>query len=330
MVRKFKKHKVQYFPIFMLIVIAVIPLLVSGNYFQTVCCQAMLYAIVALGLNFIVGLSGLMTLGTAAIYGLGAYTSALCCSRLGLNPWLALIPVLAMGWIIGKGLGYPSLRVQGVYLSLATIGFNEIVRTLLTNLEWTGSGTGIRNIEPYSIGGFAFDTQLKSYYLIFIVLLIFIVIAWKIVHSRWGRVFVAVKDNPEALQVCGIDIANVKISAFVLSSMFATVAGAMYAHFNRYITPASYTTDLSISFVVMLIIGGLGNFWGCIYGAYIVAFLPQLLRPIGLSYKLVYALIMMCVVVFFPNGLARDGRKYLSLRKSLKGGAVHESRVGNK
>ncbi|MDO4323459.1 MAG: branched-chain amino acid ABC transporter permease [Lachnospiraceae bacterium] len=324
-----KQTKISWFPIAMLGVIGILPVFMTSNYYQTVCCQAMLYAIVALGLNFIVGLSGLMTLGTAAIYGMGAYTSALACTKFGLNPWLALVPVLIMGWLIGQGLGYPSLRVQGVYLSLATIGFNEIVRTLLTNLEWTGSGTGIRNIEPYRIGSFAFDTQVKSYYLIYIVLLIFIVIAWKIVHSRWGRAFIAVKDNPEALQVCGIDIAHVKITAFTLSSVFAVVAGAMYAHFNRYITPATYTTDLSISFVVMLIIGGLGNFWGCIYGAYIVAFLPQLLRPIGLSYKLIYALIMMCLVVFFPNGLLRDTKKYLMRRKAMKGGVADENRAGS-
>lgn len=330
MKEKDKNLILKYNPVLLLGVIGILPVFITSNYYQTICCQAMLYAVVALGLNFIVGLSGLMTLGTAAIYGLGAYTSALCSTRLGMNPWLALIPVLFMGWLIGKGLGYPSLRVQGVYLSLATIGFNEIVRSFLTNLEWTGSGTGIRNIEPYRIGSFAFDTQLRSYYLIYAVLLLFIVIAWKIVNSRWGRAFVAVKDNPEALQICGIDIANVKITAFTLSSVFAVVAGAMYAHFNRYITPASYTTDLSISFVVMLIIGGLGNFWGCIYGAYIVAFLPQLLRPVGLAYKLLYALIMMCLVVFFPNGLIRDMKRYLTLKKAMKGGVASENNTGDR
>lgn len=324
-----QRLKSLWLPAVFLVVIGLFPLVMTSNYYQTVCCQAMLYAIVALGLNFIVGLSGLMTLGTAAIYGLGAYTSALFCTKLGLNPWLALIPVLIVGWLIGKGLGYPSLRVQGVYLSLATIGFNEIVRTLLTNLEWTGSGTGIRNIAPYQIGPLVFDTQVKSYYLIYAVLLIAIVIAWKIVHSRWGRAFIAVKDNPDALEVCGIDVAYVKITAFTLSSIFAVVAGAMYAHFNRYITPASYTTDLSISFVVMLIIGGLGNFWGCIYGAYIVAFLPQLLRPIGLSYKLIYALIMICLVLAFPNGLVRDFKKYMLRLRGKKGGAAGEHGTGS-
>ena len=325
--KKQKQSKISWLPIVMLAIIGFLPVILTSNYYQTICCQAMLYAIVALGLNFIVGLSGLMTLGTAAIYGLGAYTSALVCTKLGWNPWFALFPVLVMGWLIGKGLGYPSLRVQGIYLSLATIGFNEIVRTLLTNLEWTGSGTGIRNIEPYRIGDFAFDTQVKSYYLIYLILMIFIIISWKIVHSSWGRAFIEVKDKPEALQVCGIDIANVKITAFTLSAVFAVVAGAMYAHFNRYITPATYTTDLSISFVVMLIIGGLGNFWGCIYGAYIVAFLPQFLRPIGLSYKLIYALIMMCLVVFFPNGLLRDTKKYLMRKKTMKGGVTNEDRA---
>jgi len=299
------------FPVLLaLLFIALLPM-VFTNYYLTIGCQAMLYTIVALGLNFIVGMSGLMTLGTAAVYGLGAYTSALLSVRLGVSPWLSLIPVGIMGWLIGRGLGYPSLRVQGVYLSLVTIGFNEIVRNLLTNLEFTGSGTGIRNIPPYSLFGFKIDTQLYSYYFIFAFMIVFIVVALRIAKSKWGRAFIAVKNNPEALEVCGVDVASVKITAFTLSAIFGCVAGALYAHFVRYITPSTFTVDLSISFVVILIVGGLGNFWGCILGAYVVAFAPQILRSAGNSYKLIYAALMMLVVIFFPNGITRDIRRLI-------------------
>ena len=290
----------------MLFAIALFPHVMSDNYYLTIGCQAMLYTIIALGLNFIVGMSGLMTLGTAAVYGLGAYTSALLSTKLGVNPWLCLIPVALMGWIIGRGLGYPSLRVQGVYLSLVTIGFTEITRNLLTNLEFTGSGTGVRNIPPYSLFGFEINNQLRSYYFIFIFMVIAIIVALRIARSKWGRAFIAVKNNPEALEVCGIDVASAKITAFTLSSIFGCVAGALYAHFNRYITPSTFTVELSISFVVMLIVGGLGNFWGCVLGAYVVAFVPQLLRATGDSYKLIYAALMMLIVIFFPNGITQD------------------------
>ncbi|MCE5255693.1 MAG: branched-chain amino acid ABC transporter permease [Spirochaetaceae bacterium] len=318
----------------MLLAISLFPVFLKNNYYLTIGCQAMLYCIVALGLNFIVGMSGMMTLGTGAVYGLGAYTSALLSTKLGVNPWLALIPVLVMGWLIGKGLGFPSLRVQFVYFSLVTIAFNEIVRNLLTNLEFTGSGTGVRNIPPYSIFGFEFNTQLRSYYLIFAFLVVFIIIALRIAKSKWRRAFIAVKDNPEALEVSGINVSSVKITAFTLSSIFGCVAGALYAHFNRYITPSTFTTDLSISFVVMLIIGGLGNFWGCILGAYVVAFLPQLLRSAGTSYKLIYAVLMMLAVILFPNGIMSDIRrsvgKLINNGKGFsKGGGIGENRTGN-
>lgn len=296
------------------IVLAAMLPAVLNDFYLTIACFGMLYAIVALGLNFIVGMSGLMTLGTGAVYGMGAYTSALLCTRLGVNPWLALIPVLLMGWLIGQCLGYPSLRVQGVYLSLATIGFNEIIRLLITNLQFTGSGTGVRNIPPYSIFGFRFDSQRKSYFLILFVLLISIIIALRIVYSKWGRAFKAVKDNPEALDICGVNIARVKVTAFTLSSVFGCAAGAMYAHLNRYIAPTTFTTDLSITFVVILIVGGLGSFWGCIFGAYVVAFLPQVLRGIGITYKLVYAVIIMLLVVFFPGGIVQSLFRMISTR----------------
>ena len=305
-----------------LFVLALFPMVITSKYYLTVGCQAMLYSILALGMNFIVGMSGLVNLGAAAIYGIGAYTSALL-SKAGLNPWLCYFPVIAMGWVVGKGLGYPSLRLKGFYLSLTTIGFNEIIRNLMQNFQFTGAGAGVRSIPPYSIFGFTFDTQIRSYYLILVTLAIMIFIALRIVRSRWGRAFIASKDNPDALEVSGINLATVKVTAFTLCSIFCCIAGAMYAHFNRYVASTTFTTTLSNSFIIMMIVGGLGNFYGCIFGAYVVAFLPELMRPIGLSYKFLYALVMMIVVVFFPNGVLIDIRRLISEfwhnKKAMKG-----------
>ncbi|MDO4321654.1 MAG: branched-chain amino acid ABC transporter permease [Lachnospiraceae bacterium] len=294
-----------------LLVMALFPVVVPSKYYLTVGCQAMLYSILALGMNFIVGMSGLVNLGAAAVYGLGAYTSALL-SKAGVNPWLCIFPVILMGWVIGKGLGYPSLRLKGFYLSLTTIGFNEIVRNLLLNFQFTGAGTGVKNFPNYSIFGFEINTQMRSYYLILVVLAIVLFIALRIVRSKWGRAFIASKDNPDALEVCGINLASVKVTAFTLSSIFGCIAGAMYAHFNGYVAASTFTTTLSNSFIIMMVVGGLGNFYGCIFGAWVVAFLPELLRPIGITYKFFYALIMMIVVIFFPNGVITDLKAYVS------------------
>lgn len=297
--------------IVILAAIGLLPVFLKNNYYRTVGCQAMLYAILALGMNFIVGLSGMVNLGAAAVFGLGAYTSALL-SKQGIDPWLCMIPAIVMGWLVGKGLGYPSLRLRGFYLSLTTIGFNEIVRNLLLNFQFTGAGAGVRSIPSYSIFGFEFNTQLRSYYLILASLAVIMFIALRIVRSKWGRAFVASKDNPDALEICGINLASVKVTAFTLSSIFGCIAGAMYAHFNHYIAASTFTTTLSNSFIIMMIVGGLGNFYGCIFGAYVVAFLPELLRPVGVTYKFFYALIMMIVVIFFPNGLLIDIRRYIA------------------
>ena len=285
-------------------IIAAIPLFLKNNNYRTLSCQAMIYAIVALGLNFIVGLSGIMTLGTAAVFGLGGYTTALLTTKLGIDPWITILPVIAIGWLIGKGLGYPSLRLAGVYLSLVTIGFNTIVQNLLMNLEFTGSGTGIRGIPNFSIFGFEIDSTLQKFYFIYVVLIIFALIAWRIVQSKWGRAFTAISSNADALETCGISMAKVKITAFTLSTIFAALAGCVYACFYNYVAPTTYTQVLSTSFVMILIIGGLGNFWGCILGSFVVVFLPQVMRPLGDWYRLIYAFTMLIIVLFFPNGIA--------------------------
>jgi len=306
--------------IFILLAIACIPIFLHDNNYRTVSCQAMVYAIVALGLNFIVGLSGIMTLGTAAIFGLGAYATAILTTRFGINPWLTMIPAVLIGWLVGKGLGYPSLRLVGVYLSLVTIGFNTIVQNLLTNLKFTGSGTGIRGIPCYSVFGIPMESTLQKFYFIYAFLILFIVISHRIVKSKWGRAFAAISNNGDALETCGIDMANVKITAFTLSSVFAAFAGSLYAGLYNYVAPSTFNTVLSTSFVVMMIVGGLGNFWGCILGAFVVAFVPQLMRPLGDWYRLIYALTMTTVILFFPNGVAVDLRdKIVAVYRKITG-----------
>lgn len=287
-----------------------LPVIVTDSYLLTLICQVVTYAIVALGINFITGLAGQMNLGSAAIFGLGSYTSALVSTRLGVNPWLALVVAIVVGVIIGYALGYPSLRVKGVYLSITTIAFCEIVRLLLINLEkWTGGVQGVRNIPPYQLFGITFNTPQTFFYLILFVFLVLILVARFIIRSKYGRAFIAVRDNADALETCGIDIASIKVKSFLLASVYATVAGAMYAHFVNYINPTTYTTDLSINFVVMLMIGGMGSIWGVIIGAVIVTLLPELLRFVGNYYQLVYAIIMMSFIIFVPGGIVSLGKK---------------------
>lgn len=297
---------------------ACIPLLGFDNYVLTIFCQALIYSIVVLGLNFITGMTGQMNMGSAGIFALGAYSSALLITKCSLSAWIGLLASLGMGILIGYVLGYPSLRVNGVYLSLTTIGFNEIVRLCLNNSNFVGASSGIKNISKFKIFGVTIDSPVQNYYFFLFALIVFIVISYRIIHSRYGREFIAIRENIDAVETCGLNLPKIKITAFTISAVYGAVAGALYASFVGYISPTTYTTDLSISFVVMLILGGRGSIVGSILGAFIVAFAPEMLRFMGDYYKLVYGLIIMLCIIFNPNGLVSLKARFLGFLGKMK------------
>ncbi len=314
-----KKMKIRIAEIIILLIaLLVVPLFVKNNYYLLVFNRILINAIVVLGLNFITGLTGQMNLGMAGIFALGAYASALITRYANISPWVGLLLAIAVGWVIGQCLGYPSLRVKGVYLSLTTIGFAEVIRLMFSNLtDITGGTQGMRNIEPYSLFGFKFDTQGKMYYLFFVITAFGFFIAWRIVYSKWGRVFKSLRDNAEAVEMSGVDIADVKIKAFTICAIYGAVAGALYAHFMGYINPSTFTIDMSTNFVIMLLIGGLGSVIGNIFGAIIVTILPEMLRFLDDYYLITFSIIVLLGAIFFPNGwvdaVVRLGKKTINI-----------------
>ena len=304
-------------PAIPLVIALVLPIIVTGRYYTTILVMTLIYIVVVFGLNFITGMTGQMHLGTAGVFCLGAYTSALITTRLPVNPWIALIASIIVGYLIGKGLGYPSLRVKGIYLSLTTIAFNEIVRQLINNVKFTGGVQGVRMIPTFSIFGHELSSTVSYYYFLVAIVVVFALISWKIINSKWGRAFVAVRDNPDAMEACGIDVADIKVKAFTLASIYGSVGGSLYAHFVGYINPVTFTVDLSVTFVIMLIVGGTGKLWGGIIGACVVTMLPEALRFLGEYYQLGYSIIVLLCVVLMPGGLISIYRK----KTAIKGGA---------
>jgi len=306
------------------VILALVPIFINNNYYITILNQMVINMLVVFGLNFITGLTGQMNLGTAGIYALGAYTSALLSRNFGISPWLTMIAAVFVGFLIGRGLGYPSLKMRGVYLSLTTLAFSEIVRIFATNLvSITGGTQGVKNIPRFAVGFIQLDSNVKYFYFVLIVTIVLCLLSIKITHSKWGREFRAVKDNVDAIESLGLDIKKIKIRAFTIAAMYGALGGALYAHFNQFITSTSFTTDLSISYVIMLMIGGIGNIFGNIIGAIVITLLPELLRFLGDYYQITYCILVLLCAVFLPNGLISlygKARHLYEKKSAVKGG----------
>lgn len=300
-----------------------ISILVKNDYYITIYSQSLCFFMATMGLNFITGLAGQANIGSAGIFAIGAYTSALLSTHLGISPWLTILPVLTMGWIIGKMLGYPSLRLKGVYLSITTIGFSEIVRMFLNNSKFSGGAIGVTNIPPFSFFGIQLDSPNRILLLLSVVSALLAIIAWRITNSRYGRAFIAIRDNEDAVATCGINVSKAKTLAFTVAVIYGCIAGYMYAHFTGYISPSTYSVNFSVDIVVMLVLGGIGSIYGCFIGSLLVTFLPELLRFLGGYYQIVYSLIVMLCVVFMPHGIVslwgkkRTGYSAIQLLKSI-------------
>ena len=287
------------------IVLAFLALLVmffrgASTYVQSVMNMLLYNIVVVLGLNFITGLTGQMNLGTIGMLAFGAYTYGILTTSYGWVPLVALIAVIGVGVGLGYTLGYPSLRLKGFYLSLTTIGFSEIVRLLVSNLDnLTGGTMGFYNVTRL----FPIPDKNSIFYLNLVITVIMVAIAFRLVYSKWGRAFKAIRDNVEAAEAGGIDIAKLKIQAFVLAAIYAVVGGFMYASYNTNLNPSGFTITYSQNYVAMLMIGGIGTVPGNLIGATIVTVLPELLREFQDYYWVMFCTVCIVMAILIPDGL---------------------------
>lgn len=293
----------------------------SNTYVQSVMNMLLYNIVIVLGLNFITGLTGQMNLATAGMVAMGAYTYGIMTTSYGWYPWMALLALFALALAMGLGLGYPSLRLKGFFLSLTTIGFSEVVRLLASNLpDLTGGTMGFSNIVRLP---FFFDLSDKNsyFYLNLIFAVILTLIAFSLVNSKWGRAFKAVRDNAEAAEASGIDVSKLKIQAFTLASVYAVIGGCMYAGYNTYLNPTTFTVQLSQNYVAMLMIGGLGSVPGNLIGASLVTILPEMLREFDDYYWIVFCTVCLLMAILLPDGLwAQFVKLYKSIKRKLNKG----------
>jgi branched-chain amino acid transport system permease protein len=287
-------------------ILIVLPLIAKNDYIRVVMNLTFIYSMVLFGLNFITGLVGQMNAGMAAIYAVGAYTSALLSKKLGLSPWLGIPAAIVMGIILGVMLGIPSLKIRGIYLVLTTMAFGQIIKLLLNNMVgFTGGPGGIRSIPGYEFFGITISnsTQTYFYYFLLVWTIILALIANTIIKSKWGRAFKGLRDNETAVSTCGINISSIKVKAFILCTVFGCIAGALYSSYIGYLSPDGFSADLSNRFLMILIVGGAGSVIGNVLGAIMITVLPELLKFAGNYYWFVFCIIVLIFVVKFPGGI---------------------------
>ena len=300
-------------------ILILIPLLTPNMYIMQIINMIGIYIILGTGINVLTGFTGQLSLGQAAFFGIGAYTAALMNTRGGMQFFLCLLGAVVLTALFGVVLAVPALKVKGSYLALLTMGFGEIVRIVMINWTPVTNGTaGILGIESPVIFGFAFDTLKKYYFLIVAFVILGLLYQNLLIRTRTGRAFVAVREDNEAAELTGIDVTAYKIKAFVLSAVYCGIAGCLYAMMIKYVSPDTFTNNVSSVILWTAFVGGFGTVVGPVLGGIIMQVLPEALRFLGDWRLVVYGVILLVVILRFPGGLYPYIQKFLENRKAKK------------
>jgi branched-chain amino acid transport system permease protein len=276
---------------------------VLSPYGLTIGAQIGIFAIVILGLNVLVGYAGQISFGHNAFMGLGAYLSALATVRWGLPPVVGLLIGVVAAALLGLVVGYPTLRLRGHYLALATFGVGLAFYNFAVSSPIFGGYMGIAGIPPFSIFGYSFATVQQRYLLVWATTLFAAVVAWRLRQLRFGRALRSIAMDESTAQAIGVDVQRYKVVAFVVSAVYGAVGGSLYAHTMRFVSPESFGFAVIVLLFVMLFIGGLGTVWGSILGAGIGLALPDLLADLEGWNPTIFALVILFIIIARPVGL---------------------------
>jgi branched-chain amino acid transport system permease protein len=300
---------------------ALLPLVLTTKYQVSILVIAGIHVLLALGLNLVMGYTGQVSLGHAGFYGLGAYASGVLSTKYGFNPWLAMLAALALSAVIGGLIGAAAMRLQGYYLSMATLGFGIILYILFVELAWlTGGPAGLVGIPEFAVGTLRLNSDVPYYYLVWTLVGLMLLFAIHLVDSRVGRSLRAIQGDEVAASLVGVDTLATKVMVFVIAACMASAAGSLYAHYVTVLSPDSFGFMFSIEIVVMVIVGGSGSIWGALVGAVLLTLLPEYLRAVKDYDVLVYGAVVILMVMFVPRGIA--GGLEHRLRQRLLGKAA--------
>lgn len=261
--------------------------------------------ILALGLNLTTGVTGQLSMGHAGFMSLGAYTSAILTVHFAVPFYLALLAGSIAAALFGFLLGLPTLRLEGDYLAMVTIGFAEIVRVFFLNFEPGGKAVGLAGIP-----------QETTFITVWILVIIVIYLNFKLLNSRTGRSLYAIRENEIAAEACGVNITRMKVLAFTIGAFLGGLGGGLFAHYMFYIAPGNFDFMKSIELLNMVVLGGMGSIPGTILGTIILTIAPEMLRIVQDYRLLFYGALLVILMIFRPNGLLGDVRLY-DIKKRL-------------
>ena len=297
------KHRHLLYLAGVLVLASLLPLVLQG-YGNRLANTALISAIAVIGLNFVFGYAGLISLAHGAFVGVAAYTVAILTTVHGWNPWLAAMAAVAASCLTAYVTGRILLRLKGHYLALATLGLNVSFTIVVSNwMELTGGTNGISGIPPLSLGGIVLDDEPSFYWFCLVVLTVLALLAVRIRHSHVGRSLMAVRDDELASAMTGLPVTQVKVAAFTFGAAYAAVAGCLFAFHIHFVSPEDFNFSHSIVYLAMLVVGGEGSVVGAILGAVGVTLLPEVLRGVGNAYLLVFGVMVLLVLIVLPRGL---------------------------
>jgi branched-chain amino acid transport system permease protein len=300
--QRYLPRDTRYFAL-ILIPVALLPL-VADNYVLDVLIMSGIYIILALGLNVVVGFTGLLNLGFVAFYAVGAYSYAVLNTMLGLGFWSAMPAALALTTLSGFLLAVPALRLRGDYLAIVTLGFGEIVRLVLNNWDsFTNGPNGISGIASPSVAGVSLGGLSRYYYLVACLVVITVFVIGRVKDSKIGRAWIAIREDEIASSSMGINTTAYKLSSSAFGAFWAGLAGCLFAAKMRFVSPESFTFMESVLILCMVIVGGLGSIAGVIVGAVLLVTLPEVLREVQMYRMLALGSGLVFLMIFRPQGL---------------------------
>ena len=286
--------------------LGIFPFFIQSDYYLSIMIFIGINAIVVMGLSLLMGYAGQISLGHAAFFGIGAYCSGVFTVKFGFSILTSFLSGILLSGIMATAIAVPTLKLKGHYLAVATLGFGEIIYIIFNEfLEITGGPSGLSGIPNIALFGYDFKGGISYFYLVWATAILLLIFSLNVIYSRVGRALRAIHGSDTAAAAMGVNVSWFKVQVFVLSAIYASVAGSLYAHFVTFISPPTFGLFVSILLLMMVVIGGGGSLWGALLGAGILTLLPEYLRAFKDFDVLVYGIILMAILLFMPEGLLK-------------------------